>query len=82
MLSLSADRAVARGVTVGLRAQRARRLGEDGYTRLDARAGYQLAVGRLYLDLQNALDERYPDILGVDAAGRSLLVGLEWTGRR
>ena len=42
----------------------------------------QLPLGRLYLDLQNALDERYPDILGVDAAGRSLLVGLEWTGSR
>ena len=82
VLSLSADRAVARGVTVGVRAQRARRIGESAYDRLDARAAYQLALGRVYADLQNATDERYPDILGVDAAGRSLLVGLEWTGRR
>ena len=82
VLSLAADRAVARGVTLGLRAQRARRVGEGAYDRLDARAAYQLAVGRVFVDLQNATDERYLDILGVDAAGRSLLVGLEWTGRR
>jgi outer membrane cobalamin receptor len=82
VLSLSADRAVLRGVPIGLRAQRARRLGESPYSRVDARAAYQLPRARIYLDLQNATDERYPDILGVDAAGRSLLVGLEWSGRR
>jgi outer membrane cobalamin receptor len=82
VLSLSADRAVLRGVMLGVRAQRARRIGESAYARLDARAAYQLPRGRIYLDLQNATDERYPDILGLEAAGRSLLVGIEWSGRR
>jgi outer membrane cobalamin receptor len=82
VVSLSADRVVLRGLTLGVRAQHARRLGEDAYARLDARAGYQLPLARLYVDLQNATDERYLDILGVDAAGRALLVGLAWSGRR
>ncbi|MBW3629291.1 MAG: TonB-dependent receptor [Gemmatimonadetes bacterium] len=82
VVSLAADRVVLRGLTVGGRAQRARRVGEKPYTRLDARAGYQLPVGRVYVDLQNATAAQYLDIIGVNAAGRSLLVGVEWTGRR
>lgn len=82
VLALSADRAVTRGLTLGLRAQRARRTPLPGrteapYLLLDGRAGYQLARGRVYLDARNLTDEGYLDVVGGEAAGRALLIGVE-----
>jgi len=49
-----------------------------GYTRLDARARLRVA-GPLeaYLAAENLLDERYQEVLGYPALGRSLRGGLK-----
>lgn len=76
-LSLTAEREVARGLDLSARAERSRRIGNDDYTRIDARVAYRVPVGRLFVDLLNATDEAYPDITGAPAAGRALMVGLD-----
>lgn len=75
--SVAAERAVASGLGGSLRALRARRLGEEAYLRLDARAVYELARFRLHVDLQNLSDTGYPDIMGLPAPGRALVAGVE-----
>ena len=82
VLSLSADRAVSRGLVLGARVQRARRVesagqAEDAWLRLDGRAGWQWTRGRVYVDAQNLTDEPYLDVVGGRAAGRALMVGVE-----
>jgi iron complex outermembrane receptor protein len=81
-LSLSADRDFAAGFTLGVHALRARRVGEDAYLRVDARASYAWRAARLFLDVQNAGDADYPDITGLRAPGRGLYAGVEWRAWR
>jgi iron complex outermembrane receptor protein len=80
-VSLGAERRLPGGFAVALRGMHARRAGEEAYLRADARGSLTLSSIRLHLDLQNIGDTRYLDIAQVPAAGRSLLVGLEWSGR-
>jgi iron complex outermembrane receptor protein len=77
-LSLSAEREVVRGLDVAGRAERSRRVDEHDYTRLDARLAYRVPVGRIFLDVLNLTDEVYPDITGAPAAGRALMLGIDW----
>jgi vitamin B12 transporter len=80
-VSLGAERRLPRGIALAVRALHARRAGEESYLRADARASLAIAAIRLHLDLQNIGDARYLDIAQVSAPGRSLLVGVEWSGR-
>ncbi|HEX6070771.1 MAG TPA: TonB-dependent receptor, partial [Longimicrobiaceae bacterium] len=80
-VSLGAERRLPGGLAVALRGMRARRAGEEAYLRADARGSLTLSSVRIHLDLQNIGDTRYLDIAQVPAAGRSLLVGIEWSGR-
>jgi outer membrane cobalamin receptor len=81
-LNLGVGRVFGGGFSLGVNVQRAKRDGEDAYTRLDLRAGLRMGSTRLYLDANNLLDEEYPDITGSLAPGRALYVGLELGTRR
>ncbi|HEX8391628.1 MAG TPA: TonB-dependent receptor, partial [Longimicrobium sp.] len=81
-VTLGARRTLADRLTLSLLGRRARRTGEDAYLRLDARAAYRIGGVRVYADLQNAGDERYADITRLDAPGRAVFVGLEWSSGR
>ena len=75
-LTLSAARELG-PLQLDVSAEHARRVGDDAFVRLDARAAWRLGAARLYLDLQNATDARYPDIVGLPAPGRALFAGVE-----
>lgn len=79
-VTVGADRPVGDGLGIGLRATRARRVGEEAYIRADARAWYEHARFRLYVDLHNLGDANYLDVAQTRAPGRALTVGLEWRG--
>ena len=81
-VSLGARRVVAERLTVSLLGRRARRVGEDAYVRLDARASYDVRGLRVFADLQNATDADYLDISRLAGPGRAVTVGLEWSHGR
>lgn len=65
-------------LTLGLNLQRARRKGQDPYNRADVRGRVKLGPAWLYLDANNLLDARYPDITGARAPGRAFFLGMEF----
>jgi vitamin B12 transporter len=77
-LALSIDRTFLDRFSLGLRGAHERRLGEASYMRVDARAALDLTGVRLWMDVSNAADEEYRDVVGNPAPGRSLSLGLEW----
>lgn len=79
-VTVGADRPVGGGLGIGLRATRARRVGEEAYIRADARAWYEHERFRLYVDLHNLGDASYLDVAQTRAPGRALMVGIEWQG--
>jgi outer membrane receptor protein involved in Fe transport len=68
--------------TLSVNAQRGRRAGEDAFDRIDAHAAVYLGSARVYLDLTNLFDARYPDVTGARAPGRAFSMGLQWTKTR
>jgi outer membrane cobalamin receptor len=70
-------RSVGDFASIGVKFQKARRRGSGSYSLLDARSGFRVGSAWLYLDLTNALNERYPDITGAMAPGRGIYLGLE-----
>jgi hypothetical protein len=81
-ITLGVGRVFDDGFSLGLNMQRARREGEEAYTRLDLRTGFSMGPTWLYLDANNMLNEEYPDITGALAPGRALHLGLEVGTRR
>jgi iron complex outermembrane receptor protein len=79
--SLAAERRLPGGVGLSVRGLHARRVGEDSYLRVDARGSLELSSLRLHADVLNLGDTDYLDIAQINAAGRSLLIGIEWRGR-
>jgi outer membrane cobalamin receptor len=77
-VALSADRTIYGPLRLGIRGARERRAEETSRVRIDARGSLDFGGVRLWSDLRNALDEPYLDISRQPAAGRSLLIGLEW----
>jgi outer membrane receptor protein involved in Fe transport len=77
-VGISVDRSFVNVLTLGIRGARERRLGESSYMRLDARAALDLAGVRLWMDVTNAADEGYLDVVGNPSPGRALALGLEW----
>jgi outer membrane cobalamin receptor len=68
--------------TLSVNAQRGRRAGEDSFDRIDAHAAVSWGSARIYLDLTNLFDARYPDVTGARAPGRALSMGVRWTKTR
>ncbi len=81
-INLGVGRIFDGGFSLGVNVQRGKRGGEDPYTRLDLRTGLRVGPTWLYLDANNLLDERYPDITGAMAQGRALYLGVELGTRR
>ena len=76
-INLGVGRVFGREFSLGVNVQRAKRDGQDAYTRLDVRTGLRMGPTWVYLDANNLLDEEYPDITGALAPGRALYFGLE-----
>ncbi len=57
----------------------ARREGEEGMHRVDARLSLPVPGGDVYLDLRNLTDTRYRDLTGAWAPGRALALGVRVT---
>ncbi len=81
-VTVGARRTFADRLSVSLLGRRARRVGEEAYLRLDARASYDIRALRVFADVQNATHMGYLDISGLAAPGRALMIGLEWSGGR
>jgi outer membrane receptor protein involved in Fe transport len=81
-VTLGARRTFADRLSVSLLGRRARRVGEEAYLRLDARASYDIRALRVFADVQNATDADYLDISRLAAPGRALMIGLEWSSGR
>jgi outer membrane receptor protein involved in Fe transport len=81
-VTLGARRTFADRLNVSLLGRRARRVGEEAYLRLDARASYDIRALRVFADVQNATDADYLDISRLAAPGRAVMIGLEWLGGR
>jgi outer membrane cobalamin receptor len=81
-INLGVGRVFDGGLSLGVKGQRGKRDGEDPYTRLDLRSGIRIGGTRLYMDLHNLFDERYPDITGALAPGRAFYLGVEVGTRR
>jgi iron complex outermembrane receptor protein len=77
-VSLSADRGFAGVLTAGILAARERRVGEEHYFRIDARAAVQVRDLRVWVDVANAFDEGYLDIARNAAPSRSVSLGVQW----
>lgn len=81
-LSLTAERSVLRGLTLGAEARRSRRSGDEPHLLIDGRLAWVVGSARLFLDARNLTDEAYDDVAGMPAPGRSLSVGLAWGSSR
>jgi hypothetical protein len=80
-LSVDVARRFGDAFDLAVHAVHARRLGQDPYLRIDGRAAAGRERWRLVLDLQNALDRHYLDIVELSAPGRNLSIGMEWRDR-
>ena len=79
-LHFGVERSLGAGLSVSVRGSHERRKGEDSRLIWSNRAAVELPAGRLHLDLLNATDEEYLDVVGQPAAGRRVLAGysLSW----
>ncbi|HEY8483281.1 MAG TPA: TonB-dependent receptor [Longimicrobiales bacterium] len=76
--SLAVDRPLPGGFLLSARALHARRRGESAYFRSDVRLAYSHRQMRLYVDVLNATDAKYLDVVGAPAPGRAAYIGLAW----
>jgi outer membrane cobalamin receptor len=79
-VNLAVGRTFGDAVTLSLNLKRGKRAAEDAYHRLDLRGGVKLGSTWLYLDANNLLNERYPDVTGALAPGRAVYLGWRWGG--
>lgn len=77
-VQLAVDRTILGVLALGVRGARERRVGEASYMRFDARGALDLERVRVWMDVGNAVDEFYRDVVGNPAPGRSLSLGMEW----
>jgi len=78
--SIAARRELVAGLHLALRAYHARRSGEDGYLLGDLRLGYEQGPARVYVDVLNLGNEYYLDVTGMRAPGRTIYLGVAWSG--
>jgi iron complex outermembrane receptor protein len=80
-LGLRAGTSLVEGTDLHVDLVQARRYGEASYLLANARFGWQHASSRVSLAFTNLLGANWLDASGQQAAGRSVVVGLGWSGR-
>lgn len=79
-LSLDVEPPTIAGIDLFLRGTYARRPGEDGHARVDARLARAFGAARVFVDATNLTDTDYLDVSRMPAPGAAIRVGLEWGG--